>query len=245
MDELIFKGIVKRGDHGPRVKLIQELLCLNDVKTAIDSVFGPATEQAVREYQNRHGLLVDGVVGEDTFRCLTHQIMSALKPLKPNGRLLHEMVIAYARQHLLCHPREVGGQNRGPWVRLYMNGLEGSDWPWCAGFVSFVLKQACDSLTRAMPIDPTFSCYIMATEAIDRKIFLPEAKVKSIDHKRLNGCIFLVKKGGSWSHTGIVIEADDEVFSTIEGNSNDEGSYEGYEVCRRIHSYENKDFILL
>jgi hypothetical protein len=35
------------------------------------------------------------------------------------------------------------------------------------------------------------------------------------------------------------------VFETIEGNTNDDGSREGYEVCRRFRSYQKTDFILI
>ena len=48
------------------------------------------------------------------------------------------------------NPREIGGQNMGPWVRLYMDGREGAEFPWCAGFVCFVLAQACEAMGRAM-----------------------------------------------------------------------------------------------
>jgi hypothetical protein len=34
-------------------------------------------------------------------------------------------------------------------------------------------------------------------------------------------------------------------MQTIEGNTNDDGSAEGYEVCARTRSYTNMDFILL
>lgn len=244
-DELEFRGPIKRGDLGKHVKLIQELLCLSGINVVIDGIFGPATEQAVRIYQASQSLIINGLVDQETFKFLTYQIQAALRPLDSANRTFREMVIAYAKQHLNSHPREVGGQNRGVWVRLYMDGKEGTDWPWCAGFVSFILKQACNSLSIPMPISPTPSCYIMAMDAIDKKMFLPEAKVKDIDRERLTGCIFLVQKDSSWGHTGIVIAAENDVMHTIEGNTNNSGSREGYEVCRRIRNYENKDFILL
>jgi hypothetical protein len=46
-------------------------------------------------------------------------------------------------------------------------------------------------------------------------------------------------------HTGIVLEANNDFYHTIEGNTNDEGSREGYEVCKRIRGYKKKDFILI
>ena len=40
-------------------------------------------------------------------------------------------------------------------------------------------------------------------------------------------------------------EIADGTFATIEGNTNDEGSREGYEVCRRVRGRGSKDFIRL
>jgi len=48
-----------------------------------------------------------------------------------------------------------------------------------------------------------------------------------------------------WIHTGIVVRFDDETIETIEGNTNDTGSREGFEVVRRIRGYRSKDFVRL
>jgi hypothetical protein len=123
--------------------LIQGWLCLQDFHVVIDGDFGPATDIAVRQFQRRKGLKIVGVVGPKTFAQLILPMTDVLKPIPRDEKSLGPMVVAYARQHLKQHPREIGGQNKGSWVRLYMKSNEGSDWPWCAGFVSFILKQAC------------------------------------------------------------------------------------------------------
>jgi hypothetical protein len=38
------------------------------------------------------------------------------------------------------------------------------------------------------------------------------------------------------THIGIVIGLNDFVITTIEGNTNDEGSREGFEVCKRYRN---------
>jgi len=48
-----------------------------------------------------------------------------------------------------------------------------------------------------------------------------------------------------YGHTGIVVDADGDTFKTIEGNTNDDGSFEGYEVCARVRGYPNIDFIVM
>jgi hypothetical protein len=169
----------------------------------------------------------------------------ALEEISPDKKGLGQMVVANAEQHLEQHPLEVGGQNKGPWVRLYMQGNEGSEWPWCAGFVSFVLKQACKSLSVPPPIKTSFSCDSLVASAKERGLFLKESEAKERS-AIVPGSLFLVRRTSTdWVHTGIVLSAEDNIFHTIEGNTNDDGDREGYEVCRRIRNYEGKDFILL
>jgi hypothetical protein len=246
MNELTLDRNYKKGDSGPYVKIIQEWLCLNGINLVIDGSFGSATDSAVRKFQTINTLSVDGEVGPITFGKLTEPLSNAMKPVQANGRQLKEMVTLFAQQHLREHPRETGGQNMGPWVRYYMRGNQGTEWPWCAGFVSTVLKQACKSLRSALPYTTSDSCIEMANNASAKGVFLSEAAL-SADRSLLKpGFIFLNHKSpGYWSHTGIVIAVEDEVFHTIEGNTNDEGSAEGYEVCQRIRDYHLKDFIVI
>jgi hypothetical protein len=245
MNDLELDKNYKKDSKGRKVKLIQEWLCLHGFHIAIDSDFGPATDRAVREFQKKKGLRPDGVVGKSTFAMLVKPVTDALEPIAADGKSLGKMVTAYAEQHLKQSPLEIGGQNRGPWVRLYMNGKEGPDWPWCAGFASFILKQACETLEVPLPIKTSVSCDVLAEQAKQKKIFLSETKAK--DRKLVRpGSLFLVRRTDTdWVHTGIVLRADAEVFYTIEGNTNDEGSREGYEVCERFRGYRKKDFIVV
>jgi hypothetical protein len=245
MDELKLDKNYAKGSSGRKVKLIQEWLCLNGVNIATDGDFGPATDYAVRAFQKSAGLAVDGIVGDGTFARLVLPMTAALQPVTIGRKPLGAIVAAYAEQHLGQHPREIGGQNRGPWVRLYMDGNEGPAWPWCAGFASFVLKQACGSLKVPLPVNTSYSCDVLAANAQKKGSFLAGPKI--LDKNRITpGSLFLVQRTATdWEHTGIVVSAEKDVFHTIEGNTNDEGSREGYEVCKRIRGYEKKDFIVI
>jgi len=245
MSDLVLDKDYKKGMKGKKVGLIQEWLCLHGYHIVIDRDFGDATDAAVRLFQKERKLKPDGIVGGKTFDKLVLPMTKALEEISSGKKGLGQTVVAYAKQHLKQHPREVGGQNKGPWVRLYMQGNEGSDWPWCAGFVSFILKQACKSLSVSPPIQPSFSCDSLAASAKKRDLFLQESKAKEKSAIAL-GSLFLVRRTSTdWVHTGIILSAEDEIFHTIEGNTNDDGDREGYEVCRRIRNYESKDFILL
>lgn len=58
------------------------------------------------------------------------------------------------------------------------------------------------------------------------------------------GDVFIMDFGGGLGHTGFVENVVGENIETIEGNSNDEGSREGYEVCRRVRKISKcKGFI--
>jgi hypothetical protein len=152
--------------------------------------------------------------------------------------------IAYGRAHLAVHPIEVGGQNRGPWVRLYTGGHDGDHWAWCSGFVCFLMHQAADTLGVDAPIAGSVSCDTVVAQARQVGRFRSEA-----DARRLGvppGSIFLVRRTSTdWTHDGLVVHAGAATFDTIEGNTNDQGSREGYEVCARSRGYPGRDFVLL
>jgi hypothetical protein len=210
---------------------------LHGEHVVIDGDFGPATEAAVKDFQAKTGVGVTGIVDASTFAQLVRPMTAALAAIPARGRSLGELVVAYAQQHLAQHPLEVGGQNRGPWVRLYMEGNEGQQWAWCAGFAGFCLKRACETLGEALPITPSFSCDSLAASA--------KAKGKFVGRDKAGpGSFFLVRNTPTdWTHTGIVVSASGETFKSIEGNTNDDGSREGYEVCARTRGYSNMDFI--
>jgi len=63
--------VLKKGSSGPEVvKLQKRLEELGFTPGVIDGVFGPATEVAVKAFQNSKGLAVDGIAGPLTQRAL-------------------------------------------------------------------------------------------------------------------------------------------------------------------------------
>lgn len=61
---------VRQGASGPNVTTIQLLLVHRGHDIAADGNFGPATASAVTAFQRRQGLVVDGVVGAQTWALL-------------------------------------------------------------------------------------------------------------------------------------------------------------------------------
>lgn len=67
---------LERGDNNINVKLLQEKLGLEPIGN-----FGPKTEKAVKEFQQKYGLSVDGVVNDKTWQMIMGIALS--KPLPP------------------------------------------------------------------------------------------------------------------------------------------------------------------
>lgn len=245
--ELQFDGVIRRGQRGKKAKLVQEWLCLHGIFIAIDSDFGEITEKAVRQFQEMNGLELTGVIDDSTFSKLVGPMLRALTPIFDSGKPLNRMIVDYARQHLAEHPREIGGENCGPWVRMYMRGKDGKEWLWCAGFACFIIQQAADATGNPVPIKRSFSCDTLAERAKNRNIFVSERALGlgEIPKPEMpSGSLFLSRRTpDDWTHIGIVTNFEQDSFSTIEGNTNDEGSREGYEVCARLRGYRKKDFI--
>jgi peptidoglycan hydrolase-like protein with peptidoglycan-binding domain len=59
--------VSRKGDQGHPILTLQELLRAHGHKIAVDGVFGPATESAVRAVQTSRGLAADGIVGPQTW----------------------------------------------------------------------------------------------------------------------------------------------------------------------------------
>ena len=242
--ELELERELARGNRGAAVERVQEWLTLNGVAVVVDGLFGPATEYAVRRFQSRRGLEASGVVDETTFAELAEPLRLAVEPPERRVSSVDAAVVDAARRHLRQRPREVGGANRGPWVRAYMEGNDGPGFLWCAGFAAFLVRQAAFHCTLSDPLRPTFSCDVLARDAQTEDRFVPGGEVDLDTLPR--GSLFVQRRSpGDWNHTGIVIAAMGEVMETIEGNTNEGGDREGFEVVRRIRSLENKDFVTL
>jgi len=245
--ELLLFSKPKVGLKGDDVKKTQEWLSLHGIGVQIDGIFGPATERAVKEFQEKNNLETTGIVDAETFELLINPMKTALE-IFPSGipMVFRGAITRYARQHLVQHPREVGGQNKGPWVRLYMKGNDGEDWAWCAGFISFIIRQAARTHAYRNGMPYFYSVDLLVKWAKQNDRFHSGKDVKNKKYVISSGDLFIIRhkrRKNDWIHTGIVLHAEKDYFETAEGNTNDDGSREGYEAVRRIRGYERKDFI--
>jgi hypothetical protein len=108
--------IVKRGDRGSAVRLIQQQLHIT-----ADGVFGPMTERAVRRFQRRHNLVADGIVGPLTRAALGLRPFSALSVRRTSGTRVPAILTQIAECESGGNPRAIspGGRYRGKYQFSY------------------------------------------------------------------------------------------------------------------------------
>jgi peptidoglycan hydrolase-like protein with peptidoglycan-binding domain len=64
------KRILQLGDRGSQVNAIQKRLAVAGFSSGENGIFDEATQDAVERFQQRKGLMVDGIVGEQTLAAL-------------------------------------------------------------------------------------------------------------------------------------------------------------------------------
>lgn len=91
-------AVYRRGSTGSVVSQIQQKLkSWGYYFGAVDGIYGPATEEAVRYFQSRNGLAVDGIVGDQTLRALGMQPSAGATTQSNDLALLARLISAEAR----------------------------------------------------------------------------------------------------------------------------------------------------
>ena len=182
-----------------QVKFVQECLCLAGYGVKVDGDFGPATAQQIKNFSaKKSGLAVSGGYGTKEHELLTAPFVKAVNPFAGGGQKLGGMIVAVARQHIKQRPREVGSDNCGPWVRVHMDGNDGEEWKWCAGFCFFAIEQACSVPDRLIPMKKSFTVDTIVDRAKSANQFLIEQKARSVSGKAsiVPGSLFVVRAAG-------------------------------------------------
>lgn len=141
-----------------------------------------------------------------------------------------------AAQEQIGQAEKPKGSNSGPMVDKYLQsvGLK-PGFAWCQAFVYWCYEYAADQLNKDNPVPKTGGvqdCWNKAPQS--RKILAAEAR-QSVG-KVQPGDQLILLFGRGVGHTGIVEKIDGPVIYTIEGNSNTNGSREGFEVVRHERS---------
>lgn len=150
--ELAYPGPLAQAAQGDGVKRLQEWLTLSGRGLVLNGDFGPATARALAAFQADNGLFPSATLDEGTWNALTAPMQNALDAQPDPGVPYDIAVWQVARAHMRQGAAEVGGDNRGPWVRLYARGTEGKEVQWCAYFVTFILKQTATARGSSAPL---------------------------------------------------------------------------------------------
>jgi len=142
---------------------------------------------------------------------------------------------------------EDGGDNRGQMVELFLKEVhQDPGQPWCAAFVYHVGHWShYDHVAQrsTWPLKATASCAELAKNALDDGILKLEPHL---------GDVFLKfsKKLDRFAHTGIVVGLHDPdphedmgvyVCTTIEGNTNADGSANGHTTLRKVRRFSTNN----
>ena len=122
------------------------------------------------------------------------------------------------------------GSNGGPEVNQYLKSVGlGAGYAWCMAFVYWSVNKAVLQLGVPHPLVKTAGVMTQWDMTHARKLSNRDSGVKP-------GDIFVMKFAHGTGHTGFVESIGNGVIHTIEGNTNEDGSREGYEVARRTRS---------
>ena len=223
---------------------------------AIDGDFGPGTQAGVEAFAKANVLAP--VVDERFWLRLTSPMLAAAS-FRPTARELGAAIVQVAEAHLLQQPREaravvdgrlVGADNTGPWPRAYLGPSTPA--PWCQGFVNRIRDQAAAAIGVALEVPSSFGGVFSLW--VPNFVAACRAKGKLRTGHNLAGPVppgsmFFVPGviGGQASHVhvGVVVEFNGASVVTIEGNTNDDGSANGWLVCRRRRATASLDFGVL
>lgn len=128
------------------------------------------------------------------------------------------------------------GSNGGPEVEIYLKSVGlGKGHPWCMALVYWCAQQASVQTGVVNPLKKTGGV-LAQWNGIDVKY------KKAVPQK---GDIFIMDLGKGQGHTGFVTKVlPSGKIETIEGNTNDNGSREGFKVCKRMRQISDmKGFI--
>lgn len=115
------------------------------------------------------------------------------------------------------------GSNAGPEVEIYLKSVGlGKGYAWCMAFVFWVVNEVAIKTAIKNPLKKTAG-------VLDQYNSRP-LLVQKIPQ---SGDIFIMDFGKGIGHTGFVEKVVGTQIYTIEGNTNADGSREGYAVSRR------------
>lgn len=225
---------LKKGSQGPEVKELQNILRELDYDIPVTGVFDTATSNAVSNFQSSHldkhnnPLEVDGKVGDLTWWALQNprsKVTSGvidyriMPDVSQGGSLTGRSALQFAISELKAGAGEVGGNNRGPWVKKYLSptGLSEGN-AWCAAFVSWCFLQASDGDRNKMSYNYTAGARNLYNQLKSKGLSFDSNNSNQIPQPGDIATWWRVSMTSGLGHIGIVHHYEDGFLYTIEGN---------------------------
>ncbi|MCH9031478.1 MAG: peptidoglycan-binding protein [candidate division Zixibacteria bacterium] len=221
--------IQTNGSRGKPTAHLQSLLNKRGFNLEVDGVFGDKTGDAVRAFQaqnlgpNEQPLSIDGIVGPLTWWSLSVEYFDnnyaqdarlLTLPDQPRGVInVGLLALEVAASEIKSGACEVGGNNRGPWVRKYLNNMAPEGSPWCGAFISWIFSQT--------PTGIPFRYSLSARDILNQFRKHGWAYQPGADFAPLVGdLVFWWRiRADSWQgHAGIVSGFANGILYSIEGN---------------------------
>ena len=136
------------GDQGTEIAEIQGQLILLGYDVMADGAFGPATVEAVKEFQKSHGMKADGLIGPATYAALLGRNM----PKISRGMNYVARRVVSSSMDYIGVPYVFGGTS--PY---------GFD---CSGYVQYVFANAGISLPRTADVQYDYGTPISTTDLV-------------------------------------------------------------------------------
>ncbi|HKZ66365.1 MAG TPA: peptidoglycan-binding protein [Chitinophagaceae bacterium] len=223
---------IKKGNHGAAVTELQNILRELDYNIPVTGIFDAATYKAVRNFQSRHldkhsqPLEVDGEVGEITWWALQHPKNKVhggaidygiLPGLSFGGTTTGRSALQFAIEELNAGAGEEGGNNKGPWVKKYLqpSGLsEGNSW--CAAFISWCFLQAAGGDKKNMPFKYSAGARNIYNQLKQKGVVYDATKTQPLPGDIVTW--WRVSMASGFGHIAIVHHYKDGFLYTLEGN---------------------------
>jgi len=221
--------MLKKNSVGSEVRLLsRNLKALGYYSGPLLSTFDNALLKAVKAFQMQNAdaenrpLVVDGIVGPVTEWAIQRKLGNAtIRPSAPaslnmpaaGASATARGALNVALAEMMAGNGEVGGNNMGPHVRKYLNGIIAPPADWCAGFVSFCFKNS----GHPMPFKYTLGARDLLRQMRSRGF----GATPSDANPPLPGDIIVWWRGspsGWQGHVGIVHSYANGLVRTIEGN---------------------------
>ncbi len=242
---------------------LQEWLVVRGIKIwsndsnapGIDGDFGPGTLAGVKAFALAQGL---NPIVDAAFWAKLVEPMRAAADYVPPAPQLGPAAALTAEMYLAQRPREArfqvpsyglrGLDNSGPWVRAVMAPFLMIPGPWCMGFMRPLLQQASQATKINLPFrldgPGVLPLYVPSIVEQAKKAgrFVSGPSRMSVGPGSLMFLRGIVNGMPSHTHVGMVIQDQGDKVITIEGNTNNDGSSNGWLVLKMSRGRGGIDF---